>query len=96
MANRTHTERDPERLSPEAKRAQDNFLSVRGRTVMALVAALIVLSGVAYLLTDHGTDTTPVERTDEQNTGVNAPLEQAPSPGTVEDERGDPALPEQQ
>ena len=63
---------------------------------MAVVAVLIALSAIAYFATDDGTETTPVQRTDEQNSGVDAPLDQTLSPGTVKDERGDPELPEQQ
>ena len=97
MTQQGNERRDnPDRLSPEAERARDNFLSVRGRAVMTVVAVLIALSAIAYFATDEGTETTPFERADEQNSGVDAPLDQALSPGTVKDERGDPELPAQQ
>lgn len=96
MTEQSNQPRDPNRPSPEAERARDRFLSVRGWTVMAVVAVLIALSAVAYFATGEGPDTAPLERTEEQNEGVDAPLDQALSPGTVKDEDGDAALPEQQ
>ena len=49
MTQQDNESRDnPDRLSPEAERARDNFLSVRGRAVMAVVAVLIALSAIAY------------------------------------------------
>lgn len=71
---------------------------MRQREILALVVvvALLVVGALVYYGVSSGFETTPLERTQEQNSGVNAPLEQAPSPGTVEDESGDPQLPQQQ
>lgn len=68
------------------------------REIMALAvtAVLLVLAAAFVLFTKEGFDTEPVQRSKQQNQGVNAPLEQAPSPGTVEDSFGDAHLPEQQ
>jgi hypothetical protein len=67
------------------------------REMFALLGLLVLLvvSALVFFATDIGFKTTPARRSDEQNLGVNAPLNQAPSPGTVKDERGDPALPDQ-
>ncbi len=66
------------------------------REIAALMALAVVLiaAAVAFFIVDIGPETTPVQRSDEQNSGVKAPSEQAPSPGVVEDQRGDPALPQ--
>ncbi len=67
------------------------------REVMALVV-LVLMLGVSALVY-FGTDAfraVPVQRSEQQNSGVNAPSEQVLSPGTVPDEQGDAALPEQQ
>jgi hypothetical protein len=68
------------------------------REALALIVLIIVIviSAVAYFAVDVGFETTPVQRSEQQNSGVTAPLNQQPSPGTVKDERGDPELPEQQ
>jgi hypothetical protein len=68
------------------------------REALALIVLLIgiVISAVAYFAVDFGFETTPVQRSEQQNSGENAPLNQQLSPGTVKDERGDPELPEQQ
>ena len=67
------------------------------REVAALLATAIVLLAclVAYLVIERGPETTPAERTGEQNSGSDAPSETLPSPGTVEDPQGEPAVPPQ-
>ena len=67
------------------------------REVAALLATAIVLLAclVAYLAIERGPETTPTERTGEQNSGSDAPSETLPSPGTVEDPQGEPAVPPQ-
>jgi hypothetical protein len=67
------------------------------REILALVvlALVLVIAAVVYVFVNRGFDTTPVQRTEEQNTGVDAPSETAPSPGTIEDAEGNPRLPDQ-
>jgi hypothetical protein len=65
------------------------------REMMALLitAVVIVASLLAFFVVDIGGDPTPVQRTEQQNSGANAPSDTLPSPGTVKDAQGDPALP---
>lgn len=68
------------------------------REVAALLAAaaILLVGAIGFLAIDRGTETTPAQRAAEQNSGANAPSETVPSPGTVEDPQGDPALPPEQ
>ncbi len=68
------------------------------RELMALLVAVVVIIGflVAFFVIDVGWETTPVQRTEQQNSGGDAPSETLPSPGTVADPEGDPALPPDQ
>jgi hypothetical protein len=68
------------------------------RELMALLVAAVVIIGllVAFFIVDVGWETTPVQRTEQQNSGGDAPSETLPSPGTVEGPEGDPALPPDQ
>ena len=56
----------------------------RGREVWAMViaAVVILLFIVAFFGVEWGFPTSPVDRVDEQNLGVNAPNETVGSPGT--------------
>jgi hypothetical protein len=70
---------------------------MRREVAALLAAAAILLAGaIGFLVIDRGTETTPAQRAEEQNSGANAPSETVPSPGTVEDPQGDPALPPEQ
>jgi len=64
----------------------------RGLALLITIAILAVfLLGFIYI--DLGWKTSPVERAKEQNSGVNAPAEQAPPAGTHEDPEGNTKLP---
>jgi hypothetical protein len=59
----------------------------RRREIMVLVAAVVLIVAVwgVMSLVNEPLETAPVERTEDQNSGSNAPLETQPSPGTGAD-----------
>ncbi len=68
----------------------------REMSAMTVAAVVLVLAATFYIWTQRGFDSEPVQRTDQQNEGTDAPLNQTLSPGTVPDEQGEAELPAQE
>lgn len=65
----------------------------RRATSFLIAVAIVAIVAILFYSLDFGLRTQPVERTTQQNRGADAPLEQVPSPGTIEDPNGNTQIP---
>jgi hypothetical protein len=64
---------------------QETPMSRRKELVaLSVAAAIAVVFLIGFLFLDMGQSTAPMDRVDEQNSGVNAPSQVAPSPDGTE------------